>query len=441
VGRELSTEVATSLGWALADMALEKGVATVYVAHDPRASSPNLYDVLCNGMAEIGMRVVELDMAPAALLYFAMHKDPETAAVLVTGSHNPPEYNGFKLYLRTEPIHGAQLQDLLARMSRGGFEPGSGSRERGDLRQEYLGAVVQEVSLTRPLKVVIDGGNGAAGELACEALEMLGCEVVPLYCDPDGSFPHHHPDPSRAENLLDLQREVLAKGADLGVAFDGDGDRIGGVDDQGEIIRPEHMLMLLAADILRRHPGSDVVYDVKSSRHLASFVLAQGGRPIMWRSGHTRMKEKMRETGALLGGEFAGHFYIKERWYGSDDAIYVAARLLEVIADDPRPVSEQMAELPRSPATPEYQLSVAEGESAGLMQALEGLVDFPDARTVDLDGLRVEFPQSWGLVRASNTLPSLTFRFEAENEAELEAVKQRFRELLAQVVPGETVPF
>jgi len=441
VGSELTSEVATSLGWAFADTALEQGVATVYVAHDPRVSSPKLYDALCTGLAEIGMRVVELDMAPAALLYFAMHKDPDAAAVLVTGSHNPPEYNGFKLYLRTEPVQGGQLQELHARMSRGGFEPAPGSREHSDLRQEYLDAVVQEISLTRPLKVVVDGGNGAAGELACEALEALGCEVVPLYCEPDGSFPHHHPDPSREENLLDLRREVMAQGADLGIAFDGDGDRIGGVDDRGEPVRPEHVLMLLAADILRRHPGSDVVYDVKSSRHLASFVLAQGGRPIMWCSGHTRMKEKMRETGALLGGEFAGHFYIKERWYGSDDAIYVAARLLEVIADDPRPVHEQMAELPSSPATPEYQLALAEGESAALMQAIEARVEFSDARVVDLDGLRVEFPQSWGLVRASNTLPSLTFRFEADSDAELEAVMQRFRELLAQVAPGKALPF
>ena len=291
------------------------------------------------------------------------------------------------------------------------------------------------------MRVVVDGGNGAAGELAVEVLENLGCEVIPLYCEPDGRFPHHHPDPGRPENLEDLQREVVARAADIGLAFDGDGDRIGVVDGQGVPVRPEHLLMKLAADILQRNPGSDVVYDVKSSRHLAGFILAQGGRPVMWRSGHTRMKEKMRETGALVGGEYAGHFYIRERWSGSDDAVYVAARLLEVFADDGRPVQAQVEELPHGVDTPEYQLPLAEGESARLMQAIVAQASFPEARLVDLDGLRVEFPDAWGLVRASNTLPSLTFRFEADTPEALEQVMQRFRDLLGQVAPGKTLPF
>lgn len=441
VGKDLTEEIATSLGWAFAEMAHENGVATVYVAHDPRLSSPDLYEALCAGLAEVGMRVVELGMAPAALLYFAMHKDENAGAILVTGSHNPPDYNGFKLYQRTEAVQGEALQRLRERMEQGGFESRPGSREQLDLRQDYLDAVAQEVTLTRPPHVVVDGGNGAAGGLACAVLEMLGCEVTPLFCEPDGSFPNHHPDPSQSANLVALQQEVLGRGADLGIAFDGDGDRIGVVDDQGELVWPEHVLMLLAADILRRHPGTDVIYDVKSSRHLAGFVLAQGGRPIMWRSGHTRMKEKMRETGALVGGEFAGHFYIKERWYGSDDAIYVAARLLEVLADEPLPLHDQVAGLPHTPATPEYQLPLAEGESASLMQTIVTQASFPEARIIDMDGLRVEFPESWGLVRASNTVPSLTFRFEADNEAELEAIKQRFRDLLDQAAPGKIAPF
>jgi len=438
---ELTAEVAEGLGWAFAGLAATQDVSTVYVAHDARLSSPELYEAVCAGLAASGMRVMELGLAPAALIYFAMHRDPNAGAVLVTGSHNPPEYNGFKLYLRTEPVQGAGLRDLCLRMQQGGGLVLPGSREAHDPRQEYLAAVIQEISLTRPLRVVVDGGNGAAGELACEVLTILGCEAIPLFCEPDGSFPNHHPDPSIAENLEALSHEVTSRGADLGIALDGDGDRIGLVDDQGEVVAPEHALMFLAGDILRRHPGSDVIYDVKSSRQLAGFVLAHGGRPIMWRSGHSRMKEKMRETGALLGGEYAGHVYIKERWYGSDDAIYVGARLLEVLADDPRPLHDQVDDLPSSPSSPEYRLPLEEGESGLLMDAITANLHFPDARIIDLDGLRVEFPTAWGLVRASNTVPSLTFRFEADDEQELARIMQRFRDVLAQVAPERPLPF
>lgn len=440
-GKELTPEVAQGLGWALAEMAQANGVSRVYVAHDPRLSSADLYEAMIDGLVGQGMQVIELGMGPAALLYHAMHQDPESAAVMVTGSHNPPEYNGFKLYLRTEPIQGEQLLALRERMLEGGFEPVQGAREQRDVRREYLDAVVESVTLGRPLKVVVDAGNEAAGELACALFEMLGCEVTPLYCEPDGQFPHHHPDPSRPENLEDLRREVVARNADLGVAFDGDGDRIGVVDDRGEPVWPEHLLMLLAADVLRRHPGVDVIYDVKSSRYLAGFILSNGGRPIMWRSGHSLMKAKMRETGALIGGEFSGHIYIKERWSGSDDAIYVAVRLLEVFADDPRPVHEQVAELPYGIGTPEYQLHMSEGEPLWAMQSIMAAANFPDARVVDLDGLRIEFDDAWGLVRPSNTMPSLVFRFEADSPAALETIKQRFRELMQQALPDRDLPF
>ncbi|WP_171816158.1 hypothetical protein [endosymbiont of unidentified scaly snail isolate Monju] len=440
-GKELTPEVAQGLGWALAEMAQANGVSRVYVAHDPRLSSADLYEAMIDGLAGQGMQVIELGMGPVALLYHAMHQDPESAAVMVTGSHNPPEYNGFKLYLRTEPIQGEQLLALRERMLEGGFEPVQGAREQRDVRREYLDAVVESVTLGRPLKVVVDAGNGAAGELACALFEMLGCEVTPLYCEPDGQFPHHHPDPSRPENLEDLRREVVARNADLGVAFDGDGDRIGVVDDRGGPVWPEHLLMLLAADVLRRHPGVDVIYDVKSSRYLAGFILSNGGRPIMWRSGHSLMKAKMRESGALIGGEFSGHIYIKERWSGSDDAIYVAVRLLEVFADDPRPVHEQVAELPYGIGTPEYQLHMSEGEPLLAMQSIMAAANFPDARVVDLDGLRIEFDDAWGLVRPSNTMPSLVFRFEADSPAALETIKQRFRELMQQALPDRDLPF
>ncbi|RMG36202.1 MAG: phosphomannomutase/phosphoglucomutase [Gammaproteobacteria bacterium] len=438
---EVSDRMALGLGWAFGELARDNGVEEVFIAHDPRPSSPLLYDALCNGLAEMGLRVVELGMVPVGVLYVAMHRAPESAAVMVTGSHNPPEYNGFKLYLRTAPVHGEQLQQLRERMQQGGFEPRPGFRERRDVLNDYLDAIAGDISLGHPVTVVVDGGNGAAGEVACRLLERLGCEVVPLFCEPDGSFPHHHPDPSRPENLEALRAEVVGRGAALGIAFDGDGDRIGVVDDQGEPVRPEHLLMLLAGDILRRHPGSDVIFDVKSSRHLATFILAQGGRPIMWRAGHTLMKEKMRETGALIGGEYSGHIYIKERWFGSDDGIYVAARLLEVVTEDPRSLHEQLAELPVSPATPELQLMMAEGQPQQAMRAIMAIANFPDARVVDLDGLRIEFGEGWGLVRPSNTTPSLVFRFEADDEAALEEIRARFRELLHKALPDVTPPF
>jgi phosphomannomutase/phosphoglucomutase len=301
--------------------------------------------------------------------------------------------------------------------------------------------VGREIQLARPLKVVVDAGNGVAGDLAIATFEALGCEVVPVFCEPDGSFPNHHPDPSQPENLASLALEVAAQEADIGIAFDGDGDRLGVIDEAGKAIWPDRLLMLLAADVLGRHPGVDIIYDVKSSRHLASFVLSHGGRPIMWQSGHSRMRAKMLETGALLGGEFSGHLFIKERWYGFDDAIYAAARLLEIMALDSRPASAMFAEIPDSPASPEYQLMLEEGRSAELMQALDPHKVFDDARLVELDGLRVEFAEGWGLIRPSNTTPALTFRFEADDERALEGIKSRFRDLLQRVAPDLEAPF
>jgi len=441
VEQELTRQIVFLLAQAFADTARQQGISQAFIARDARLSSPQLYQTFCEGLVDQGMHVMELGQTPVALLYYAMHSMPNVAAVMVTGSHNPAQYNGFKLYLDAQAVQGQALQDLRQRMLAGGFDSSPGSREDFDLRPAYLEAVSTELQIGRPLKLVVDAGNGVAGELACEVLGHLGCEVVPLFCEPDGNFPNHHPDPGQPDNLVALALQVQAEQADLGIAFDGDGDRIGLVDEVGEAVRPEHLLMLLAADILQRHPGTDVVYDVKSSRHLAAFILAHGGRPIMGRSGHTRMKEKMRESGALIGGEFSGHFFIKERWYGSDDAIYVAARLLELIAMDPRPLSEQLAELPGSPATPEYQLLLEEGEAGALMRAIEGQADFADAKTLDLDGMRVEFNQGWGLVRPSNTVPSLTFRFEADTQAALEQIQQRFRELMNKVLPDRQLPF
>ncbi|MGB5567975.1 MAG: phosphomannomutase/phosphoglucomutase, partial [Sedimenticolaceae bacterium] len=359
----------------------------------------------------------------------------------VTGSHNPPGYNGFKIVIGDRILDGDDLLSLRQRMLDGDFSHGNGAVEQADLLDAYLEAVMQEVQLARPLKVVVDAGNGVAGELAIASFEALGCEVVPLFCEPDGSFPNHHPDPSQPDNLASLMLEVQAQEADLGIALDGDGDRLGVVDNTGANVWPDKVLMLLAADILGRHPGVDILYDVKCSRHLASFILAHGGRPIMWKSGHSRMRAKMLETGALLGGEFSGHMFIKERWFGFDDAIYAAARILEIMALEPRSANELFAELPTSPSTPEYHLALEEGQGRDLMRALDAHKVFDDARLVELDGLRVEFANGWGLIRPSNTTPSLTFRFEADDTGALEEIKGRFRDLLRRVAPDMQAPF
>lgn len=441
VGETLTPTIAGLLGQALATLVQEQGGRQVAVAYDARTSSPALAEALIDGLNVSGCDVLDIGQAPTPLLYFAMHTQPVQAGVMVTGSHNPAPYNGFKIVVGDRVLDGDDLLRLRDRMQQGLFNHGSGEVERIDLLGDYIEAVNREVQLARPMKVVVDAGNGVAGEMAIGVLESLGCDVVPLFCEPDGDFPNHHPDPSQPENLSSLMLEVQAQEADLGIALDGDGDRLGLVDNAGNLIWPDRLLMLLAADVLGRHPGVDILFDVKSSRHLASFVLSHGGRPIMWQSGHSRMRAKMLETGALLGGEFSGHLFIKERWYGFDDAVYAAARVLEILALDSRPSDALFAEIPDSPSSPEYQLMLEEGQSADLMRALDAHKVFDDARLIELDGLRVEFANGWGLIRPSNTTPSLTFRFEADDAGALEQIKTRFRELLRRVAPDMQPPF
>ncbi len=441
VGETLTPEIAELLGQALATLVQEQGGRKVAVARDARLSSPALADAVMRGLMACGCDVLDIGQAPTPLLYFALHTQPVQAGVMVTGSHNAPDYNGFKIVIGDRVLDGDELKALRQRMLDGVFSHGGGQRERVDLLGDYVDAVTREVQLARPLKVVVDAGNGVAGDQAIATLEALGCEVVPLFCEPDGEFPNHHPDPSQPDNLASLILEIQAQGADLGIAFDGDGDRLGVVDETGDLIWPDRLLMMLAADILGRHPGVDILYDVKSSRHLASFVLSHGGRPIMWKSGHSRMRAKMLETGALLGGEFTGHLFIKERWYGFDDAIYAAVRIIEILALEQRRASELFAALPLSPSTPEYHLMLREGQNLELMRALDAHKVFDGARVVELDGLRVEFAEGWGLIRPSNTAPALTFRFEADDDGALESIKARFRELLRRVAPDMQAPF
>jgi len=348
----------------------------------------------------------------------------------VTGSHNAPDYNGFKVVLAGKTLSGGSITALYDRISTSNFSSGEGTMNVSDFTQEYMDAIADDVVVAQPLKVVVDCANGIAGAFAPELLENLGCEAVPLYCEVDGSFPNHHPDPTRPENLEDLALTVQSQGADLGLAIDGDGDRLVAVTAEGDIVWPDKLLMLFAKDIVSRNPGSDVIYDVKCTRHLNSVISGFGGRPIISRSGHSFIKGKLAETGALLGGELSGHICFSERWFGFDDALYSAARLLEIIGSQEEGLTELLQAFPVSIITPEIHVEVSDEEKFDLVNALVAAADFEDATMTTIDGLRVDFSDGWGLVRASNTEPAITLRFEADNEEILEDIKAAFRELL-----------
>ena len=440
-GETLDAGFAYELGRAIGSQVFEHGEQQVAVGRDGRPSSQPLAEALIRGLIASGREVVDIGLVPTPVLYYAAVQLGSGCGVMVTGSHNPVDYNGFKLMVGGETPPPEQIRGLRQRMMGGDVLRGAGTYVQRDFIPGYLERITEDIHLIRPIKLVVDAGNGAAGHVAPELFRLLGCEVFELYCEVDGQFPNHHPDPSQPENLQALIVQVRALNADLGIAFDGDGDRLGVVDAKGRIVWPDHVLMLLAGDVLLRNPGADILFDVKSSRHLASYILSAGGRPVMWKSGHSLMKAKMRETGALLGGEFSGHIFFKERWYGFDDALYAAARLLEVLASESRTPDELFDDLPSSPATPELQVPLTEGANFVLMRRLAELADFPEARVINLDGLRVEFEDGWGLVRPSNTTPSLVFRFEGEDEAALERIKGRFRALLTEAAPYLTLPF
>jgi phosphomannomutase/phosphoglucomutase len=440
---ELTMAFAQRLGAVLGDKLRMMGTGhKVVVGHDVRHSSDRLQAALITGLTSGGCDVVDLGMVPTPVVYFGQTSMAADAAVVVTGSHNPAQDNGFKIVIGRDVLAGDELAALGEAM-RTVPAPAAehGQCVHREIDHDYQDKVVGDVALMRQLRVVVDAGNGAAGPLAVRLLEALGCEVVPLFCEPDGDFPNHHPDPSQPENLASLALEVQAREADIGLAFDGDGDRLGVVDSDGNTIWPDRVLMLLARDLLIRQPGADVLYDVKCSRHLGRYILTHGGRPLMNPSGHSRMRARMTETGAMLGGEFSGHLFIRERWFGFDDALYAAIRVLEIIATDERPSAEQFAELPHSPATPEYHLQLKEGENTALMEQLAANTDFTDAELVSMDGLRVEFADGWGLVRPSNTTPSLAFRFEADNDAALTRIQDRIRAWVKRVDPQLSLPF
>ncbi|MEZ5462060.1 phosphomannomutase/phosphoglucomutase [Dokdonella sp.] len=443
LGQTLTNDIARQIGRAVGSEAQHRGLREIVVGRDGRLSGPDLSGALIEGLRAAGCDVIDIGMASTPLTYFAAFHLQTGSCVSVTGSHNPPDYNGFKIVLGGETLSEDAIQDLYARIAEDRLSSGSGGLQVMSLSDDYVTRISDDVQVETKLKVVVDCGNGVAGAIAPAVLEGIGCEVHELYCEVDGTFPNHHPDPSDPHNLQDLILSVKQTGADIGLAFDGDGDRLGVVTRKGEIIYPDRLLMLFAIDVLSRNPGATIIYDVKCTGHLQPLVLQHGGSPIMWRTGHSLIKAKMRETGALLAGEMSGHFFFSERWYGFDDAVYAAARLLEILAGDidGRPPEEIFAALPKGVSTPELKIEMREGEHYRFIQAFRDKAKFEGARLTTIDGLRADWPDGWGLVRASNTTPVLVLRFDADNEVALKRIQAEFREQLLALDQALPLPF
>ena len=445
VGSTLTAQAAYSIGVALAEAGRARGLTEIVVGRDGRLSGPMLIEALSNGIRAAGLSVIDIGMVTTPLVYFATYELGTGSGVAVTGSHNPPEYNGLKMMLGGETLHGDSIKALAKAINGGGLrelpDDSRGGLSQVNVADRYLKRVLSDVKLARPMKIAIDCGNGVAGAFAGQMYRAMGCEVTELFCDVDGTFPNHHPDPAHPENLQDLMRALRDTDAELGLAFDGDGDRLGVVTKSGKIIYPDRQLMLFAQDVLSRCPGESIIYDVKCSRNVASWVTRHGGVPLMWRTGHSLVKAKLRETGAPLAGEMSGHIFFKERWYGFDDGLYAGARLLEIVSRVADP-SALLESLPDSPSTPELQLQCVEGENVELVATLQKQARFEGARQIiSIDGLRVEYEDGFGLARASNTTPVVVMRFEADSPLALERIQAAFRTAILAAKPGAALPF
>jgi phosphomannomutase/phosphoglucomutase len=445
VGRTLTTAIVREVGRALGSLGREKGAPTFAVCRDGRLSGPEFVDALAAGINAAGADVIDIGMAPTPLAYFAAHHLGCGSCVAVSGSHNPPDYNGLKMVVAGETLYGEAVQGLRERIEQQRFTAGRGKRTSANVLDAYVERIASDVKLARPFRLAIDCGNGVAGMLAPRLYRRLGCEVTELYCEVDGRFPNHHPDPSQPENLQEVIEVLRTSSCEIGLAFDGDGDRLGVVTKDGEIIFADRQLMLLARDVLSRNPGAEIIYDVKSTRLLAPWIERHGGRPVIWKTGHSLIKAKLKESGALLAGEMSGHTFFKERWYGFDDALYGGARLLEVLAKEKDP-TRALKDLPNAPSTPELHWKLAEGEPHALVAKLQAQVDnaspFPRAeRVITIDGVRVEYADGFGLARASNTTPVIVLRFEADSAGALERIKQAFRSALQPLKPDAPLPY
>lgn len=441
VGKTLDQSIARKIGHAFGSAVRRKGERTVVIGKDGRLSGPELTAALAEGLRAAGVDVIDLGVVVTPMVYYGTHVLDAKSGVMVTGSHNPPDYNGFKMVLAGEAIYGETIQALYHAIVANDLEQGEGSYRTHDIRQDYLQRIVGDVKVARPMKIAVDCGNGVAGAFAGDLYRAMGCDVVELFCEVDGTFPNHHPDPAHPENLQDLIRHLAESDTEIGLAFDGDGDRLGLVTKDGKIIYPDRQLMLFAEDVLTRHAGREILYDVKCTRHLAPWISERGGKPLMWKTGHSLVKAKMRETGAPLGGEMSGHIFFKDRWYGFDDGLYAGARMLELLSRLDNPTAVLNA-LPQSSSTPELQLALQDGENFALIAKLQAEAKFPGSdQVITIDGLRVEYPDGFGLARSSNTTPVVVMRFEAESDQALQRIQSEFKRVILAAKADAKLPF
>ena len=448
VGLTLTPAIVEAIGHALGSEAKQRAQKEICIGYDGRLSGPELADALSTGVRKAGVNVVNLGMVATPMVYFAAHHLGNNCGVMVTGSHNPPDYNGLKMVLAGETLSNESIQRLRHRIEYKLLTYGDGIERSYDIAPHYIAKIKADINLARPLQITVDCGNGVAGAFAKTLYNAIGCRVEELFCEVDGHFPNHHPDPSVPENLNDLIEALKNTRSELGLAFDGDGDRLGVVTKEGNIIYPDRQLLLFAQDVLSRNAGATIIFDVKSTRNLSPWIQEHGGKPMMWKTGHSLIKAKIKETNAALAGEMSGHVFFndndshgKKRWYGFDDGLYAGARLLEILSQHPNP-SDILNSLPDSVSTPEQHIQMQEGEPHKLIAELQKTAKFADAvDVITIDGLRVEYEDGFGLMRPSNTTPVVVLRFEANNEEALKRIQAQFRDVIWNAAPNLALPF
>lgn len=441
VGKTLTAPIVEVIGRSIGSELLERGRDTICIGRDGRLSGPELSAALAKGLRAAGVHVIDVGRVATPMLYFAAHHFDTQSGAMLTGSHNPPQYNGIKIVLDGVSLSGEAITALRTRAEAGKLASGAGSYREENIAAQYLERIVGGIKLARPMKIAVDCGNGVAGATAPELFRRLGCAVEELFCEVDGNFPNHHPDPSVPENLKDLINALQKGDAEVGLAFDGDGDRLGVVTRRGDIIFPDRQLMMFAADVLERNAGATIIYDVKSTRNLKPWIEQHGGKPLLWKTGHSFIKAKLKETGAALAGEMSGHVFFKERWYGFDDGMYAGARLLEILSRSNDP-SAALHALPDAISTPELQIKLNEGENYSLIAGMQKTARFEGAQEVNtIDGLRVEYADGFGLARSSNTTPVIVLRFEADNAAALKRIQEDFRRVILAAKPDAQLPY
>lgn len=448
VGKTLTPAIVEAIGHALGSEAKARNQSQICIGYDGRLSGPELARALASGIKKAGIDVINIGMVATPMVYFAAYFLKTNCGVMVTGSHNPPDYNGLKMVLAGETLSTDSIQALRLRVEKNDLENGAGSETSYNITPDYIAAITKDIKLARPMKIAVDCGNGVAGAFANSLYASLGCKVEELFCEVDGHFPNHHPDPSEPKNLVDLITALKTNDAEIGLAFDGDGDRLGVVTKDGEIIYPDRQLLLFAEAVLKQNVGATIIFDVKSTRHLSPWIMARGGVPLLWKTGHSLVKAKIKETAAALAGEMSGHIFFNDkngdgsqRWYGFDDGLYAGARLLEILSQFDN-VSAVLNSLPNSTSTPEQHVAMQEGEPHQLIAALQKTAHFEGALDViTIDGLRVEYADGFGLMRASNTTPVMVLRFEADHETALKRIQTQFKRIILDASPHLTLPF